>query len=113
MNKPAASPSTSGLAELLPKSESGRYLLRLYVAGASPRSSRAIANLKAVCAEHLADDYQLEIIDLYQQPDLAADEQIVASPTLVKKLPLPLRRLVGDLSDKNRLLLMLGVDDGS
>ena len=94
-----------------PKSGNDRRLLRLYVAGTSPRSLQAIANLKAACAEHSTKDYQLEIIDLCQQPDLAVDEQIVALPTLIRKLPPPLRRLVGDLSDKDRLLLILGVDD--
>jgi circadian clock protein KaiB len=89
--------------------DSDTYLLRLYVAGASPRSSRAIANLKAVCEEHLAGRFQLEIIDLYQHPGLAKAEQIVALPTLHKALPLPYRRLVGDLTDKQRLLTMLGI----
>jgi circadian clock protein KaiB len=103
-------PSAPDLTQLIPKADDGAYLLRLYVAGASPRSARAIANLKAVCEEHLADNYRLEIIDLFQQPALAAAEQVVASPTLVKTLPLPLRRLVGDLTDKDRLLMVLGLD---
>lgn len=108
---PQSSSSALGLTQLLPKSENGQYLLRLYVAGASPRSARAISHLKSICEKYLDGNFNLEIIDLYQQPELAAEEQIVASPTLVKKLPLPLRRLVGDLSDQKRLLMVLGVED--
>ncbi len=84
-----------------------KYVLRLYVTGATARSARAIRNLKAICEENLKDRYQLEIIDIYQQPALARGEQIVALPTLVKKLPSPLRRLVGDLSSKENVLLGL------
>ena len=83
------------------------YLLRLYVTGMTPRSREAIARIKAICEEHLAGRYELEVIDIYQQPTLAQGEQIIATPTLIKKLPLPLRRLVGDLSDKQRVLLGL------
>lgn len=112
MNTPSALDYTDfGLAPLQPKVEHGKYLLRLYVAGASSRSFRAIANIKVICEEYLFENYHLEIIDLYQQPSLAATEQIVASPTLVKKLPLPPCRLVGDLSDKDRLLRALGIDN--
>jgi circadian clock protein KaiB len=84
-----------------------RYVLRLYVTGATPNSVRAIENIKAVCAEYLDGRYDVEIIDVYKQPSLAMGEQIVATPTLVKVLPLPLRRLVGDLSQKDRLLVGL------
>jgi len=91
----------------LAKSEGTRYVLRLYVAGTTPRSLRAITNIKAICEEHLKGRYDLEVIDLYQQPKLAESEQIVAAPTLIKKLPAPLRKLVGDLSDSERTLVGL------
>ena len=83
------------------------YVLRLYVTGATPRSTRAIANIREICEEHLKGRYSLEVVDIYQQAALAADEQIIAAPTLIRKLPLPLRRLVGDLSDHERVLLGL------
>jgi circadian clock protein KaiB len=85
------------------------YLLRLYVTGVTPNSVRAIANLKRICEEHLQGRYQLEVIDVYQQPELAADGQIIAAPTLVKKLPLPLRRIIGDMSSSERVLQGLGL----
>jgi circadian clock protein KaiB len=81
-----------------------QFVLRLYVTGTTARSSRAIANLRQVCEQHLADRYELEVVDIYQQPELAAREQLVAAPTLIKRLPLPLRRLVGDLSNRQRVL---------
>lgn len=89
---------------MLEASEEETYVLRLYVTGMTPRSSRAISTIKAFCEEHLAGRYDLEVVDIYQQPALARDEQIIATPTLVKKLPLPLRRFIGDLSDKERML---------
>ena len=85
----------------------GRYLLRLYVTGMTPRSTEAFAAIKSLCEEHLQGRYDLEVIDIYQHPQLAKDEQIIAVPTLVKKLPSPLRRLIGDLSNTNRVLLGL------
>ena len=84
-----------------------RYVLRLYVAGMTPRSIEAVEAIKAICDEHLQGHYQLEVIDIYQHPALARDEQVIAAPTLVKKLPLPLRRLIGNLSNKERVLLGL------
>lgn len=89
-----------------------RYLLRLYVTGLTPRSSRAVRNLKAVCDEYLAGRYDLEVIDIYQQPALARGEQIIAAPTLIKKLPLPVRRIIGDLSDRERVLVGLDLFSG-
>jgi circadian clock protein KaiB len=83
------------------------YLLCLYVTGSTPRSLRAIENIKRICEEHLAGRYDLQVYDLYQQPALAAGESIVAAPTLVKKLPGPLRRLVGDMGDEKRVLFGL------
>lgn len=84
-----------------------RYVLRLYVTGVTPNSVRAIENMKAICEQYLQGRYDLEIIDVYKQPALAKSEQILAAPTLVKKLPLPLRRLIGDLSQKDQVLVGL------
>ena len=84
-----------------------QYVLRLYVAGMTPRSRRAIENVSKVCAEHLEGRYNLEVIDIYQQPSLAKGEQIIAVPTLIKELPAPLRRLIGDMSNAERLLVGL------
>jgi circadian clock protein KaiB len=89
--------------------DEGRYLLRLFVTGMTPRSTEAIARIKAICEEFLEGRYELEVIDIYQQPDAARAEQIIATPTLIKKLPPPLRRLVGDLSDRRRVLLGLNI----
>src|SRR5512146_1048922 len=83
------------------------YLLRLYVAGINPKSSAAIRSITQICEEHLKDRYELEVIDIYQQPTLAKGEQIIAAPTLIKKLPTPLRRFIGNLSDKDRILVGL------
>jgi len=83
------------------------YLLRLYVAGQTPRSVRAIANLKKICEEHLSSRYRLEVIDLYQRPQLAEGHQIIALPTLIKELPEPIRRVIGDLSNTEQVLVGL------
>jgi circadian clock protein KaiB len=83
------------------------YVLRLYVTGSTPHSLRAVQSIKAICEEELHGRYELEVIDIYQQPELAAREQLLAAPTLIKKLPLPLRRLVGDLSSKEKVLIGL------
>ena len=91
------------------KTPGERYVLRLYVTGVTPNSVRAIQNMKAICEEYLQGRYDLEIIDVYKNPALAKGEQIVAVPTLVKRLPLPLRRLVGDLSQTDRVLLGLDI----
>ena len=81
--------------------------LRLYVAGQTPKSVRAFANLKMLCEEHLKGRYQIEVIDLRENPQLARDDQIVAIPTLVRRLPVPLRTVIGDLSDSVQLLVGL------
>ena len=83
------------------------YVLRLYITGMTPRSTAAFASIKALCEERLEGRYELEVIDIYEHPQLAIDEQIIAVPTLVKLLPAPLRRLVGDLSNQERVLLGL------
>ena len=84
-----------------------RYVLRLYVTGLTPRSVRAIENIKAICEEYLAGRYDLEIIDIYQHPEQAQEAQLVVAPTLIKELPAPLRRFVGDLSETEKLVVGL------
>ena len=84
-----------------------RYVLRLYVTGATSHSRRAILNLNAICSEHLEGRYDLQVIDIHQKPKLARDEQIIAAPTLIKKLPAPLRKVIGDLSDHEAVLIGL------
>ncbi|MFL5240806.1 MAG: circadian clock KaiB family protein [Gemmataceae bacterium] len=81
-----------------------RYLLRLFVTGLTERSTQAVATVRAICEQRLPGRYDLEIIDLYQEPDRAKGEQIIAAPTLLKKTPLPLRRLIGDLANEERVL---------
>lgn len=84
-----------------------QYDLRLYVAGQSPKSLRAIDNLRKVCEEHLAGRYRVELIDLLENPKLARGDEIIAVPTLVRKLPEPIRKIIGDLSDTDRVLVGL------
>ena len=81
-----------------------RYLLRLYIAGTTPRSNRAIVNIRKICEEHLKGRYELEVVDVMKNPSLAAGEQIIAAPTLVKKRPLPEQRVIGDMSRTDGLL---------
>ena len=87
------------------------YSLRLYITGQTPRSENSIRNLREVCDEFLEGRFELEVIDLYRRPELAREAQVVAAPTLVKRLPLPLRRLVGDLSNKSEVLLGLDIKE--
>ena len=92
------------------KSDDGlQYDLRLYVAGQTPRSLQALHNLKKICEDHLAGKYRIEIIDLMQKPQLAAGDQILAIPTLVRTIPKPARKIIGDLSNTERVLLGLDV----
>jgi circadian clock protein KaiB len=83
------------------------YELRLYVAGITPQSQRAIKNVTALCQENLSGRFNLQIIDIYQQPTLAKGEQIIAAPTLIKRLPLPLRKLIGNMADAEKVLVGL------
>jgi circadian clock protein KaiB len=94
-------------------SEPEQWNLRLYVAGQSPKSLRAFANLKRLCEEHLQSRYQIEIIDLVANPQLAAGDEIVAIPTLVRRLPSPMRKIIGDLSDEDRVLVGLQLRPGA
>jgi circadian clock protein KaiB len=91
----------------LEANKASKYVLRLYVAGTTSRSAVALRNIKQLCEERLMGRYDLQVIDVYQHPTLAVGEQIIAAPTLVKKLPLPLRRLIGDLSDQEQVILGL------
>ncbi len=113
-------PVSGGTAQLQPVGQNiaparreeqalSRYLLKLYVAGSSPRTSLAITNLRRICEEDLAGQYDMEVIDVLEFPQLAEDERILATPTLIKTLPPPLRRVIGDLSDKEKVLLGLEV----
>ena len=97
--------STAAFEEALAKIGEGKYVLRLYIAGMNPKSMQAIDNIKRICEEYLPGKYQLEIIDIYQYPIFAKDGQIVAAPTLIKELPPPLRKLIGSMSDTERVLV--------
>lgn len=99
--------TTSAFEKALDESAKAKYTLRLYITGLTPRSTRAIANLNAICEQHLNGRYELEVIDVNQQPEMAQRDQIVAVPTLIKQLPLPMHRIIGDLSDTDRVLVGL------
>jgi circadian clock protein KaiB len=101
--------ATEAFEEALKRSplRRAKYILRLYVTGSSGRSLKALQNLKKICEEHFPDDYDLEVIDIYEDPAAAREEQIIAAPTLVKKLPRPLRKFVGDLSNTQKILVGL------
>ncbi len=86
-----------------------KYVLRLYITGTTPRSQEAIRNIRRICEEELKGRYDLEVIDVYQQPDLARKEQILAAPTLIRELPLPLRKLVGDMSNTEKVVVGLEI----
>ena len=103
--------ATEAFEEALKRSplRRAKYILRLYVSGSSARSLKAVHNLKKICEEHFPDDYDLEVIDIYKDPTAAREAQIIAAPTLVKKLPQPLRRFVGDLSNTQKLLVGLDI----
>ncbi|MGV3618997.1 MAG: circadian clock KaiB family protein [Fimbriimonas sp.] len=87
----------------------GDYRLRLYVSGSTPRSSKAVANVRALCERHLAGRYELEVVDLYQEPHRAKECQVIAAPTLVREQPIPTRRVIGDMSNEEKLLLSLEI----
>lgn len=87
--------------------DNGKYILRLYITGQTPRSQAAVANLERICRQELQGAYDLEVIDVLCHPGLAEDQKILATPTLIKELPPPLRRIIGDLSDTEKVLLGL------
>lgn len=87
--------------------DNGKYVLRLYITGMTPNSRRAVENIKNICEKYLEGRYELVVIDIFQEPKLAEGEQIIAAPTLIKQLPHPLRRLIGDMSNTEKVLLGL------
>jgi circadian clock protein KaiB len=106
--KTRPSATTAEFEALLKKApQKKRYVLKLFITGTTPRSAIAITNIRALCDEHLAGRYDLEVVDIYQQPQMARGEQIIAAPTLIRELPHPSRRMVGDMSNKDRVLIAL------
>jgi circadian clock protein KaiB len=103
----ASADSTEAFERAAKHADQKEYILRLYVAGVNPRSQAAIRAITELCEQHLKGRCELEVVDLYKQPTLAKGEQIIAAPTLIKKLPVPLRRFIGDLSDKEKILVGL------
>jgi circadian clock protein KaiB len=101
--------STEEFEEAALKRDREKYAFRLYVTGMTPKSTLAIANVRKLCEKYLVGCYELKVIDIYQQPELAKEAQIIATPTLIKKLPLPLRRLIGDMADADRFLAGIGL----
>lgn len=110
-NKATKKPNgnTAEFEEALGKADAQMYVLRLCISGMTLRSRQALINLNRICERYLKGQYELEVIDLYQQPELAAVHQVIATPTLLKSYPLPLRRLIGDLSDTEATLRRLGI----
>jgi circadian clock protein KaiB len=100
--------STEEFEKAVELQDHAKYVLRLYVTGMTPKSTKAIINVQGICEKYLGGTYELKVIDIYQQPKLAKGEQIIATPTLIKKLPLPLRKVIGDMSDTEKVLL--GID---
>jgi circadian clock protein KaiB len=108
VKKPKKADQSQAFERALRRKQSDeRYVLRLYVTGTTPNSTRALQNIRAICEEKLEGRYALEVIDIYQHPELIQREQVVVAPTLVKSLPAPVRRLIGDLSDTERVLVGL------
>jgi circadian clock protein KaiB len=101
------------LARLVAQPQNGKYVLRLYVVGSTSKSSRAITNIKTICETHLKNRYVLTVVDLYEQKERAHQDQIVVTPTLIRELPLPKRRLIGDLSQTERVLVALDLPTAS
>ena len=110
MKKNKTSSATKSFERALATRHTGKYVLRLYVAGATARSHQAVLCVRRLCAAELNDNFDLEVIDVYQQPILARDGQIVATPTLVREFPRPVRRLIGNLSSITRLIVGLDLD---
>ncbi len=107
MAKKALKDESKKFEKKIKASQKKKYVLRLYIAGATPKSTRAIVNIKKICEEYLKGRYELKVVDIYQQPVLAKGEQIIAAPTLLKKLPLPLRKFIGDMSNTEKILVGL------
>ncbi len=103
--------SRDQLEQALRKRKTEKYIFRLYVSGATAKSTRAVENIRKLLEKNLKGRYELEIIDIYQEPEKARSEQVIAAPTLIKKLPLPLRRFIGDLSDSERILVGMEIKE--
>lgn len=101
--------ATQAMEEAVAQTKSEKYVLKLYITGMTRRSQDAIRNIKKIGQEYLGNNFELEVIDIYQQPKLAKGDQIIAVPTLVKKLPAPLRKLIGNLSQEEQILLGLDI----
>ena len=99
--------TTEEFEKTLQTQHNEKYILRLYVTGMTPKSINAIENIKKICEENLKGRYELEVVDIYQQPEYAKKEEIIAAPTLIKKLPLPLRKFIGDMSNREKILVGL------
>ena len=95
------------------KPKPGRYMLRLFTSGTGPRSTAAVRNLREICETDLQGNYDLEVVDIYQEPGRATESDIIAAPTLIKEEPLPIKRMIGDLSDRPKVLLGLAIKDRS
>jgi circadian clock protein KaiB len=105
--------SSAEFERLLQQASNGqRFVLRLYVTGSTVRSSQAVANVRSLCEEYLPGRYDLEVVDIYQQPGEAAKDQVIAAPTLIKELPMPVKRLIGDLSDRDKVIVGLNLTSG-
>jgi circadian clock protein KaiB len=109
MKKNDESDSTEEFTNSLESAGKEKYVLRLYVTGMTPKSLHAIENIRKICEENLQGRFELEVVDVYQHPEFARTEQIIAAPTLIKKLPLPLRKFIGDMSDKEKILIGLNI----
>jgi circadian clock protein KaiB len=107
MTKKRSQPAIEALESASQDAKDQHYILQLYVAGLTTRSQQAIRTVTTICEEQLADRFDLEVIDIYQHPELAIGEQIIAAPTLIKKLPLPLRKIIGSMVDKDKVLVGL------
>jgi circadian clock protein KaiB len=109
MVKTKKNSTTEEFKKTLQAAHTEKYILRLYVTGMTPKSINAIENIRKICEENLKGRYELEVIDIYQQPEFAKKEEIIAAPTLIKKLPLPLRKFIGDMSNTEKILVGLNL----
>jgi circadian clock protein KaiB len=109
----AVKTATEKFEEALAKLDQEKYVLRLYVAGMTPKSMQAVENIKHICEEYLSGRYELEVVDIYQQPIFAKDGQIVAAPTLIKELPPPMRKIIGSMANAERVLVGMDIRSNS
>ncbi|MGE5575171.1 MAG: circadian clock KaiB family protein [Ignavibacteria bacterium] len=107
--KDSKTDSTEEFEKSIEANRTEKYVLRLYVTGMTPKSIKAVENIRKICEENLQGRYELEVIDIYQKPDFAKKEEIIAAPTLIKELPLPLRKFIGDMSNKEKILVGLNL----